>query len=149
LRHILKPPALRQTAGVLLDIIDNATSSISIATPFADTDAVRFLAPALLDAARRGVQIRVLTSRGAGDVFRSLGEQWKGYARASFEVAEIATDLSTLGSHAKVVSADGERAYVGSANVTAPGFGKHVEIGVEVAGPQVMALERILRALRR
>ena len=35
------------------------------------------------------------------------------------------------------------------ANVTAAGFGRHVEIGVEVAGPQVRVLERMLDALQR
>ena len=44
---------------------------------------------------------------------------------------------------------DSEYGYVGSANLTAAGFGRHVEIGVELAGPQVAELARVLAALER
>ncbi len=39
--------------------------------------------------------------------------------------------------------------YVGSANLTAAGLGRHVEVGVELAGPQVAELTRVLDALER
>ena len=48
--------------------------------------------------------------------------------------------MSTLGSHAKVVVVDDERAYVGSANLTAAGLGRHVELGVEIEGAEVQEL---------
>jgi len=45
--------------------------------------------------------------------------------------------------------ADGERAYVGSANLTSAGFGRHVELGVEIEGAEVQELSRLLLALSR
>lgn len=44
---------------------------------------------------------------------------------------------------------DGEHAYVGSANLTAAGLGRHVELGVEVEGAEVQELNRLLLALSR
>ncbi len=69
--------------------------------------------------------------------------------RGGLHVTEVQTDLSALGSHAKVLAVDDERAYVGSANLTTAGFGRHVEMGVEVVGRQVEDLTRVLVALER
>lgn len=151
LRPLLRPPPLRQTAGVLLDLIDHATQEIRLAAPFVDADAVGFLADALLGAARRSVDLAVITSLGQGVHFVELGRRWSAdpNARGRLRVTEVQTHLSSLGSHAKVIVVDSRRGYVGSANLTAAGLGRHVEIGVELAGPQVAELTRVLAALER
>lgn len=149
LRPLLRPPPLRQTAGVLLDLIDRATEKILLAAPFVDLHAVAFLADSLLSAARRSVDVAVITSLGQSTHFAEFGRCWSAdpNARGRLRVTEVQTHLSSLGSHAKVIVIDSQRGYVGSANLTAAGLGRHVEIGVELAGPQVAELTRVLTAL--
>jgi phosphatidylserine/phosphatidylglycerophosphate/cardiolipin synthase-like enzyme len=144
-------PPMRRTAGVLIGQIEHARRSVLLAAPFVDASAMRFLAPPLLAAAERGVQVRMLTSADSAAAVRELGERWPsdGVSRPLVVATAVATDLSTLGSHAKVVVIDDERAYVGSANLTAAGFGRHVELGVEVDGPEVQELSRLLLGLSR
>lgn len=151
LRPLLRPPPLRQTAGVLLDMIDHAAEKTQLAAPFVDPHAVAFLAESLLGAARRSVDVTVITSLGQGVHFAELSRRWSAdhEARGRLRVTEVQTHLSSLGSHAKVIVVDSRRGYVGSANLTAAGLGRHVEIGVELAGPQVAELTAVLAALER
>lgn len=151
LRPLLRPPPLRHTAGVLLDLVDRATQQIRLAAPFVDPDAVDFLSDSLVGAGRRSVAVAVITSVGQGVHFAGLARRWNGDpdVRGPLRVSEVRTHLSSLGSHAKVLVVDSERGYVGSANLTAAGLGRHVEVGVELAGPQVAELARVLAALER
>lgn len=144
-------PPMRRTAGVIVDQIERARRSLFLAAPFVDASALRFLAPPLLAAAERGVQVRMLTSADCAPAVRELGGRWPsdGLSRPLVVATAPATDLSTLGSHAKVVVVDDERAYVGSANLTAAGFGRHVELGVEVDGAEVQELSKLLLGLSR
>jgi phosphatidylserine/phosphatidylglycerophosphate/cardiolipin synthase-like enzyme len=145
----MRPPALRQTAGVLLGLIDRSTTVIRMAAPFVDSQAMRFLFVALETARRRGVDISVITSVGRGMEFADLDAGSNDRSTGHVRITEVRTELSALGSHAKVLVVDDRWAYVGSANLTAAGFGRHVEIGVEVTGPQVEDLARLLLALER
>jgi phosphatidylserine/phosphatidylglycerophosphate/cardiolipin synthase-like enzyme len=151
LRPLLRPPPLRQTAGVLLDLVDRATHEIRLAAPFVDANAVEFLAESLLGAGRRSVSVTIITSAGQGVHFVRLAQRWgeNPAVRGRLRVCELRTHLSSLGSHAKIIVVDAEHGYVGSANLTAAGLGRHVEIGVELAGPQVAELTRVLAALER
>lgn len=149
LRSLLRPPPLRHTAGVLLELTDRARHELRIATPFVDPHAVAFLADALLAAGRRGAELRVLTSVGQAVCFDDLAARWRSEPRAALRVTEVHTHLSSLGSHAKVVIVDDEHGYVGSANLTAAGLGRHIEVGVELSGPQVADLAKVLVALER
>lgn len=145
----LRAPPLRHTAGVLLELVDRADRELLLATPFVDPQAVDFLSDALLAAGRRGARTRVVTSTGQARHFEDVARRWVSEDRAPLRVTEMQTELSALGSHAKVVLVDGERGYVGSANLTAAGLGRHIEIGVELAGVQVADLVRVLVALER
>lgn len=149
LRALLHPPPVRQTAGVLLELVDRAREEVRLAAPFVDPHAVGFLTESLIAAGRRGVDVSVVTSVGQGARFTEMAERWRAEGRAGLSVTEVQTDVSPLGSHAKVLVVDGERGYVGSANLTAAGLGRHVEIGVELAGPQVAELTKVLVALER
>lgn len=151
LRALLHPPPLRQTAGVLLDLVDRATEDIRLAVPFVDPRAVEFLTEPLIGAGRRGVNVTIVTSSGHAARFAEMAHRWKADPdiAARLRVSEVQTDLSLLGSHAKVLMMDEERGYVGSANLTAAGLGGHIELGVEVAGPQVAELVCVLDGLER
>jgi phosphatidylserine/phosphatidylglycerophosphate/cardiolipin synthase-like enzyme len=144
-------PPMRRTAGVIVNRIERARRSLLLAAPFVDASALQFLAAPLLSAARRGVRVRMLTSADSAPAVRELGERWPADSAGGPLIVTTtpATTLSTLGSHAKVVVADGERAYVGSANLTAAGLGRHVELGVEIEGAEVQELSRLLLALSR
>lgn len=151
LRPLLRPPPLRQTAGVLLDLIDRAQVEIRLAAPFVDRNAVDFLTESLIGAGCRSVAVAVITSAGQGVHFVGLAQRWTSEpdVRGRLRISEVQTHLSLLGSHAKVIVVDSMRGYVGSANLTAAGLGRHVEIGVELAGFQVAELTRVLAALER
>jgi phospholipase D-like protein len=151
LRALLRPPPLRHTAGVLLDLVDRSSLEIRLAAPFVDRNAVDFLTEPLVGAGRRSVTVAVITSAGQSVHFVELARRWNSEpdVRGRLRVSEVQTHLSSLGSHAKVIVVDSQWGYVGSANLTAAGLGRHVEIGVELAGPQVAELTRILTALER
>lgn len=144
-------PAMRRTAGVIVNQIERARRTLLLAAPFVDASALQFLGPPLLTAAGRGVQVRMLTSAGSAPVVRELGGRWRADCLGGPLVVAAAptTTMSTLGSHAKVVVVDDERAYVGSANLTAAGLGRHVELGVEIEGAEVQELGRLLHGLSR
>jgi phosphatidylserine/phosphatidylglycerophosphate/cardiolipin synthase-like enzyme len=62
-------------------------------------------------------------------------------------VIEIETETSELGSHAKVCLADDEVCYLGSANLTAHGLGRHLELGARLYGPDVATIRAALEAI--
>ena len=145
----LRLPPFRQTAGVLLELIDGAVEEVMLAAPYVDVPGVATLHGALSDARMRGVDITVVTSPGRGALFASLATLAAPTERGGLRVAEVRSDVSSLGSHAKLVVADRRRAYVGSANFTAAGFGRNVEVGVQVEGAQVDEVARLLEVLVR
>ena len=149
LRALLHPPPLRQTAGVFLELVDQARVEVRLAAPFIDPEAVHFLTDSLISAGRRGVDVRVVTSIGQASRFAEMAQLWPAGGDGRLRVTEVQTQLSPLGSHAKALVADGERGYIGSANLTAAGLGRHVELGVELVGPQLAELIKILEALER
>jgi phosphatidylserine/phosphatidylglycerophosphate/cardiolipin synthase-like enzyme len=132
-----------------LELIDQARRKLLVASPFLDSYAVDFLADAIVAAGRRGAETRLVTSLGQAHHFDAISRRWEAEATASLRVTEVQTHLSSLGSHAKVLVVDDERGYVGSANLTAAGLGRHIEIGVELVGPQVAELATVLAALER
>jgi phosphatidylserine/phosphatidylglycerophosphate/cardiolipin synthase-like enzyme len=149
LRPLMRAPPLPQTAGVVVELLERARIRVDLAAPFADLTAVEFLTPSLLHSGRKGVGVHILTSQDATPAFAGLLGRWPGEAGGPLHVTEVTTGLSPLGSHAKVAIVDGEIAYIGSANLTAAGLGRQIEIGVEVTGPQVADLERLLVAVAR
>jgi PLD-like domain len=149
LHGLLHPPPIRQTAGVLLELMDAAHTEIIVAAPFVDARAVDFLSGSIVMAGSRGVAVRVMTSSRQSMPFVDLVKKWPPHSPGNLRVTEILTDLSPLGSHAKVLVVDREVAYVGSANITGAGLGRHVEIGVMLSGPQIADLVQLLNALER
>ena len=93
--------------------------------------------------------MRVVTSSGQVMPFVELFKRWPPHSHGNLRVTEVLTDLSQLGSHAKVLVVDREVAYVGSANITGAGLGRHVEIGVRLSGPQIADLVQLLNSFER
>lgn len=148
-RTLLRSPPFPQTAGVMLGLIDRSVHNLTLAAPFIDRVAVSFLQESMVTAMERGIKIDVLTSTGRGVELRSLVDEALRHTTCRLTVTELQTDISSLGSHAKVLLVDEAHAYVGSANLTSAGLGRHVEIGVELSGPQVQDLVRLIVALER
>ncbi len=148
-RGLLRPPPFRQTGGVMLGLIDRAAEDLVLAAPFIDGGAVEFLRQSMVGAMRRGVSAHVMTSKGRGALLQPLVDDALQDPACRMTVTELESVISSLGSHAKVLLVDRSEAYVGSANLTVAGLARHVEIGVELSGPQVDDLVRLFTALER
>jgi hypothetical protein len=140
-------PTVRQTAGTVLQIIESSRRTLRIAAPYVDHAAVELIRQPVLQCGRRRVCIRITTSPGYGLQFQQLVDGWPGGATGSITVVEVDTTISPLGSHAKVITADGERAYIGSANLTAAGLGRQFELGADVLGSGVAVLDAVLQSV--
>lgn len=150
LRHQILVPGLRQTAGVLLEIIDHARARLWLSAPFLEPLAIDFLQGAVLGALARGVRVSFIVRPGAGATGGPLAamiEHTEQRALVGLEVFEIETAASDLGSHAKVCLADDEICYLGSANLTTHGLGRHIELGARLSGPNVAAIAAVLEAV--
>jgi phosphatidylserine/phosphatidylglycerophosphate/cardiolipin synthase-like enzyme len=93
------------------------------------------IAEALKGALRRGVDVDIMsTARSLSTLNGSeLRRGAPGRLRFFRPAANIAHEKK-LGSHAKFCVVDACQAYIGSANLTGPGLGEHVEIGLLVRG---------------
>jgi phosphatidylserine/phosphatidylglycerophosphate/cardiolipin synthase-like enzyme len=128
----------RTTIGVLIQLITEAERFVIIAAPFIQSAyglSTGVIADALSSALRRGVDIDVMsTSKGLQAIDREqLMHAAKGRLRF-FQPVPHRDDEQQLGSHAKFCIADGERAYVGSANLTYHGLSGQVEMGLLIRG---------------
>lgn len=147
LRRNVVVPELRQTAGVLLEIIDHARRELWLTAPFVERGGIAFLKEALLGALERGVLVRFVVRRGTleggglSEFMQLIG------AVDGLRVIEVATPASELGSHAKVCLADDEVCYIGSANLTSHGLGRHLELGARLQGPDVAIIRAALEAI--
>ncbi|MGO9196765.1 MAG: phospholipase D-like domain-containing protein [Acidimicrobiales bacterium] len=149
LRRRVVIPGLRQTAGVLLDIIDHARERLWMTAPFIERTGINFLADAIVGAVARDVAVVVITSPNmtAHGAMSTLLVRAEAERFAGLTVIEVETETSELGSHAKVCLADDEVCYLGSANLTAHGLGRHLELGARLYGPDVAIVRAALEAI--
>lgn len=119
----------RQTVAVLIDIFLAAKKYVILSAPYLQDFPISNpnLELAIQTALARGVQLIIVsTGKSIGYIdLKRLGKNLKVY-----QPKENLKDEKTIGSHAKFCLADGEIVYIGSANFTVPGLGKHVEMGV-------------------
>jgi phosphatidylserine/phosphatidylglycerophosphate/cardiolipin synthase-like enzyme len=139
-------PVMRRTATVILERFERAEIDVVLAAPFIDEGGISFLTDAAVDAGTRGVDLHIITSEGSEPALAVLRGQWPRNA-GSLSITVLRTPDSRLGSHAKVVISDRDHAYLGSANFTAAGLSRHLELGVELEGPQVAELARLMLAI--
>ncbi len=129
----------RTTIGVLTQLIAEAEQHVIITAPFMQSGyglSSGALADALRSALRRGVDFDIMSTGQSLQTIERVGllEDARGRLRFFQAAAHIADDQQ-LGSHAKFCVADGEVAYVGSANLTGRGLTGQLEMGVLIRGP--------------
>lgn len=135
----------RTTIGVLTMLMAQAQRSVIIAAPFMQeghglSDGP--LAYALRAALQRGINVNVISTKQGLQTLDALYSQQNmlGKLRLYQHRANV-EDEHRLGSHAKFCIADGEQAYVGSANLTGPGLSEHFEMGLLVRGEIAQQIE--------
>ena len=119
----------RQTVSVLIEIFVKAKTYVVISSPFLQDFAIvnKNLETAILAAISRGVQLRIISTENSLD---DLDLKRFGRGIKVYQPVDNVEDSKVLGSHAKFCLADGAIVYLGSANITQPGLGKHIEMGV-------------------
>lgn len=153
------PPFLRplfdehralETQTALRRLVTGARSELVVASPFLDRG-FRSLVPAivrLLGAGGRCLLItRDLLDVGTGGRNREVVEELRREARTGGDLEVVSWEEAGLGVHMKVVVADSEQAYVGSANLTWGGMGRHAEVGVLLEGKGVEAIRTIMETV--
>lgn len=139
----------RLTLGVLVELFASARHRIVIAAPFMQSGfglSGGILREAFIEALGRGVRVEIascpqgLASLSLCSISRKPRSLVTCYSPAVPPAAG-----TQLGSHAKFCVTDGESAYVGSANLTGPGLGEQIEIGVLVHGAVAAQLQAFWR----
>jgi phosphatidylserine/phosphatidylglycerophosphate/cardiolipin synthase-like enzyme len=128
----------RLTLGALTQLVAQARTTLVVASPFLQPNSVLDrgpLADALRSALRRGVAVDILSTGTSLQVLAITDLQTiTGGRLRFFRPRANVDDERQLGSHAKFCVADNQHAYVGSANLTAPGLKGNLEIGFLVHG---------------
>ncbi len=118
----------------LLGLIRGATSSLDV---YAEVLADREALSALGDAAKRGVNVRLIVTPSPDNAD----------ARAALAAAGVHVGLAkALYVHAKLIIADGKRAFVGSQNFSATSLDQNRELGIIIDDP--VALARLTRTFK-
>lgn len=121
--------------GNLLKLIRSAEDRLVLMSPFLSERAYERLRPALHTAAANGAYISLITNAltyGDDDFNRDCARSMLNddRLRAQTSVYEYVDDETWTTFHAKIVIADDERAYLGTANLTHRGLGDNLELGV-------------------
>lgn len=133
----------RLTAETMIGLIVGARTTLRIFSPFIDARGIDVLTLPLVAATRRRVRVSIgYAVRGNREnaVQRlKLGVEESG-APDQFRAVAIESDRPFP--HLKLIAADGNRAYIGSANLTWPALTSNAEVGALVDGASVHVLER-------
>jgi len=136
----------RLTGETVVALIGQAHRELLIATAYIDGGGARALLPSLAAAAARGVAIEfAAVERLARDGAIDLIERELAASRATLDIRRL-DDVAGF-PHVKVLVADRERAYLGSANFTFPGMTSNFELGALVEGEDVKLVHEFVRDL--
>lgn len=128
----------RTTLGALTQMVAQTQHELVMAAPYIKEDIFGqgILQNALQHAVEeRNVQLSIVTTGESLDSFVHVS--WIKANRAKVHFFRPKTNMDVeqyLGSHAKFCIADGQTAYVGSANLTFLGLHQHLEMGVLLHG---------------
>lgn len=126
----------RMTMGVLVELLVQSKKQVVISAPFLQYGfgiSAGALANAVKFALERGVNVDIVsTGRGLETINTDMLLQSATGVLRLYRPAANIEDERRLGSHAKFCISDGNRAYVGSANLTGPGLSEHLEMGLLV-----------------
>jgi phosphatidylserine/phosphatidylglycerophosphate/cardiolipin synthase-like enzyme len=141
----------RTTLGALTQMVAQTQHQLVMAAPYIKGDIFGqgILQSALQHAVEeRHVQLSIVTTGESLDSFTNI--DWIKANRGRVRLFRPKTNVDIeqqLGSHAKFCIADGQTAYIGSANLTFLGLHQHLEMGVLLHGElakQVSDLWRLL-----
>jgi len=137
----------RVTLGVLTRLLAEAQKRVVISAPYLQQGyglSTGPMAVALRAALVRGISIDIVSTKRSLETVDvvSLRQGAKGALQLFRPAANVANERR-LGSHAKFCVADGQSAYVGSANLTGPGLSGHLEIGLLVQGKAAKQIEEL------
>jgi phosphatidylserine/phosphatidylglycerophosphate/cardiolipin synthase-like enzyme len=137
----------RVTIGVLTQLIAQAKRRIIISAPYLQEGfglSSGPIADALQTGLKNGINVGILsTGSSLRTIDRRILENKSNGKLVLYQPAANLADSKQIGSHAKFCVVDGERAYIGSANLTGPGLSKHLEIGVLVSGEIAKKMEEL------
>ena len=115
--------------NILHDLIASAHQSLEVYVLSLEDDSI---AGALADAARRGVRVRLITNPP------SARDPYADERAILRESGGIIGFLAYPDVHAKVIVVDGQRAFVGSQNLTATSLDQNREVGIVTDDPAVL-----------
>lgn len=153
----LLPPALRaqfrDLDDFLREVMSSAKSRLIIVSPYLSPGGMASLRSSMVVSAQRGAWIRLVTSDlESFDSFNrhALKALLRGREaealRARIRILVGAKDIPLL-IHAKIVVVDGEKGYLGSANLSLSGLEKNLEVGVALEPNQAHALDELVSVL--
>lgn len=131
--------------GRLVDMVANATETVTVVNPFFTREGLDLLIDALVGATERGVRLRIITrdvnlgtESNSSDVQRLVEVANEEGELEKLQIVEVDKETYPDASlHAKVTVVDQSRAYVGSANITRQSLQNAVELGLYLEGPSV------------
>lgn len=128
----------RTTLGALTQMVAQAQHELVMAAPYIKGEILGqgILQNALQHAVeKRHVELNIVTTGESLDSFTNITWIMANRARVHFFCPKGNVDIEqNLGSHAKFCIADGQIAYIGSANLTFLGLHQHLEMGVLLHG---------------
>ncbi len=136
----------RTTIGVITQLFAQARNRVIVSVPYLQPGHGLLDGPvhdALLGALRRGVTVDVMTNAKSIKLLRETCDPARVHKQFHFFRPHAnVEDERRSGSHAKICIADGQAAYIGSANFTGPGLSDQIEIGLLVEGDPAVRLEQ-------
>lgn len=138
----------RMTAETLIGLVVGARRSVRLFSAYVDQGGIDVVSVSLAAATRRGVPV-VIGYAAAGEKYSALTTFREAMERTAdtTKLRVVGIDSGRPFPHAKLLAVDGERAYIGSANLTWPALTSNVEFGALVSGHHVATLERCFDAL--
>lgn len=139
-------------AGYLAQVVDCATEHIWVVSPFLTRDAFKILNHQLRGAIKRGVVVEIVTDMAGmkeealRDLIVAVNSELGGPSSHALKWY-VPNGVKSL-MHAKLLVADKNVGYLGSANLTGYGLREHFEIGTEILGERAKALWKLLQALK-
>jgi phosphatidylserine/phosphatidylglycerophosphate/cardiolipin synthase-like enzyme len=133
----------RMTAETLIGLVVGARQTVRLFSAYVDHGGLDVVAVSLAAGTRRGVKVNIGYS-AAGDR-RSAIEPFVERLEKTGDGTNLRVVKIPAGRpfpHAKLLAADGARAYIGSANLTWPALTSNAEVGALVDGEPVRVLER-------
>lgn len=135
----------RTTIGVITQLFAQSHKHVIVSVPYMQPGYGLVAGPihdALISALARGVRVDVISNSKSLQILRNVCGPPAAYPELHFfrPRANIENERR-IGSHAKICIADGQSAYIGSANLTGPGLSDQIEMGLLVSGDAARRLE--------